>query len=106
MSWLILLIAGFLEVIWAIGLKYTDGFTKFWPSVATITAMISSFVLLGIAMKTLPMGVAYSVWVGIGAVGAVLMGVLLFSESVSLLKFISVSLIVLGIIGLKISSTP
>ncbi len=106
MSWLILLIAGFLEVIWAIGLKYTDGFTKFWPSVATIAAMISSFVLLGIAMKTLPMGVAYSVWVGIGAVGAVLMGVLLFSESVSLLKIISVSLIVLGIIGLKISSTP
>jgi quaternary ammonium compound-resistance protein SugE len=104
LAWLILVIAGFFETGWAIGLKYTDGFTRFWPSVGTVLAMIISVVLLGAAMKTLPVGSAYAVWVGIGAVGTVILGVVLFGDSSSPARMLSVGLIVLGIIGLKIAS--
>ncbi len=104
MAWLVLLLAGVLEVVWAVGLKYTDGFTRFVPSVITVTAMAVSVILLAYAMRTLPMGTAYAVWVGIGAVGAVIMGVLLFDEPVTLLRMASVGLVVAGIIGLKLAS--
>jgi len=103
MSWLILFVAGLFEIVWAIGLKYTDGFTRLVPSVITLIAAAISFGLLGLAMKTLPVGTAYSVWVGIGAAGTVLMGVLLFSEPVNALRIGSVALIVLGVLGLKLS---
>ncbi|MDZ4297827.1 MAG: quaternary ammonium compound efflux SMR transporter SugE [Moraxellaceae bacterium] len=105
MAWLVLLLAGILEVVWAVGLKYTDGFTKFTPSVITLTAMVASVVLLASAMKTLPMGTAYAVWVGIGAVGAVIMGVVLFDEPVTVLRIGSVGLVIAGIIGLKLASS-
>jgi quaternary ammonium compound-resistance protein SugE len=104
MAWLLLAIAGLLEVGWAIGLKYTEGFTRPWPSVLTAVAMILSVVLLGIAMKTLPVGTAYAVWVGIGAVGTVILGIVLFAEPADLPRLVSVGLIVAGIIGLKLSS--
>ncbi|MDP1539993.1 MAG: quaternary ammonium compound efflux SMR transporter SugE [Moraxellaceae bacterium] len=105
MAWLVLLLAGILEVVWAVGLKYTDGFTKLTPSVITLTAMVASVVLLASAMKTLPMGTAYAVWVGIGAVGAVIMGVVLFDEPVTVLRIGSVGLVIAGIIGLKLASS-
>ena len=92
MSWFILVIAGLLEVSWAIGLKYTEGFTKLWPSIGTILSLVVSFVLLGLAMKTLPVGVAYAVWVGIGLVGTAILGILLFDESAQTLKLISLGL--------------
>jgi quaternary ammonium compound-resistance protein SugE len=104
MNWAILVVAGIFEVGWAIGLKYTDGFTRLWPSVWTVLAMIISLGLLGIAMKTLPVGTAYSVWVGVGAVGTVVLGIVLLGESASLARVISVSLIVAGIVGLKLST--
>lgn len=104
MSWLILVIAGLLETGWAIGLKYTEGFTRLWPSVWTVAAMIVSFWLLALAMKALPVGTAYGVWVGIGAVGTVILGIVLFNEPVNPMRLISVGLIILGIIGLKLSS--
>ena len=104
MNWAILVVAGIFEVGWAIGLKYTDGFTRPWPSVWTVLAMIISLGLLGIAMKTLPVGTAYSVWVGVGAVGTVVLGIVLLGESASLARVISVSLIVAGIVGLKLST--
>lgn len=104
MAWVLVVIAGVLEVGWAIGLKYTEGFTRLWPSVMTVSAMIASFLLLSVAMKTLPVGTAYSVWVGIGAVGAVIMGILLFGEAASVIRLGSIGLIVAGIIGLKLST--
>ena len=104
MSWIILLIAGLLEVVWAIGLKYTHGFTRLTPSIITITAMIVSIALLSWAMRTLPVGTAYAVWTGIGAVGAAITGILLLGESASLPRIISLCLIVIGILGLKFSS--
>lgn len=104
MNWIILLIAGLFEIVWAVGLKYTVGFTKLWPSVITIVAMIISFVLLGIAMKTMPAGTAYAVWVGIGIVGTVILGVILFAEPVNALRIFSIVLIMAGVIGLKLSS--
>ena len=104
MNWAILVVAGIFEVGWAIGLKYTEGFTRLWPSVWTVLAMIISLGLLGIAMKTLPVGTAYSVWVGVGAVGTVVLGIVLLGESASLARMISVSLIVAGIVGLKLST--
>jgi quaternary ammonium compound-resistance protein SugE len=103
MSWLILFVAGLFEIVWAIGLKYTDGFTRLFPSAITLIAAAISFGLLGLAMKTLPVGTAYSVWVGIGAAGTVLMGILLFNEPVNALRIGSVVLIVLGVLGLKLS---
>lgn len=104
MAWLLLLIAGLLEVGWAIGLKYTEGFTRLWPSVGTLTAMTLSVVLLGIAMKSLPVGTSYAVWVGVGAVGTAILGMVLFGESASAGRLISLGLIVAGIVGLKLAS--
>jgi quaternary ammonium compound-resistance protein SugE len=103
MSWLLLIIAGLFETGWAIGLKYTEGFTRFWPSVGTVLAMVISVVMLGIAMKQLPVGSAYAVWVGIGAVGTVILGIILLGDSASLPRLISVGFIILGIIGLKLA---
>ncbi|EKI0253234.1 MULTISPECIES: quaternary ammonium compound efflux SMR transporter SugE [Enterobacter cloacae complex] len=104
MSWIVLFIAGLLEVVWAIGLKYTHGFTRLTPSVITVTAMIVSIVLLSWAMRSLPVGTAYAVWTGIGAVGAAITGILLLGESASLARIASLALIVAGIIGLKLST--
>ena len=104
MNWIILVVAGLFEVCWAIGLKYTDGFSKFWPSVATIVAMAISVALLGFVMKTVPTGTAYAVWVGIGAVGTVILGIVLLGESASPMRLVSLALIVLGIIGLKLAT--
>ena len=104
MDWIILFIAGLFETAWAIGLKYTDGFTRLWPSVGTLVAMIISVVLLGYAMKSLPVGTAYAVWTGIGAVGTVILGIVLFSEPVNVGRVISIALIIAGIIGLKFVS--
>lgn len=104
MSWIILFIAGLLEVVWAIGLRYTHGFTRLTPSVITVTAMIVSIVLLSWAMRSLPVGTAYAVWTGIGAVGAAITGILLLGESASLARIASLALIVAGIIGLKLST--
>ena len=104
MSWFILVIAGLLEVVWAIGLEYTHGFTRITPSIITVVAMLISVVLLSWAMKTLPVGTAYAVWTGIGAVGAAIAGIVLLGESASLARIVSLCLIVAGIIGLKISA--
>lgn len=104
MSWFILLLAGLLEIGWAIGLKYSEGFTRFWPSVWTLVAMVASMVLLAIAMKSLPVGTAYAVWVGIGAVGTVVLGIVLFNESADFWRMASVGLIVAGIVGLKLAT--
>ncbi|HEM8612675.1 TPA: quaternary ammonium compound efflux SMR transporter SugE [Citrobacter amalonaticus] len=104
MSWIILLIAGLLEVVWAVGLKYTHGFSRLAPSIITIAAMIVSMALLAWAMKTLPVGTAYAVWTGIGAVGAAITGILLLGESANPMRLASLALIVVGIIGLKLST--
>jgi quaternary ammonium compound-resistance protein SugE len=104
MTWLILVIAGLFETAWAIGLKYTDGFSRFWPSFWTIVAMVISVWLLGLSVKSLPVGTAYAIWVGIGAVGTVILGIWLFNEPVSPLRIISLLLIIAGIIGLKLAS--
>lgn len=104
MSWFILCIAGLLEVVWAVGLKYTHGFSRLWPSIITVVAMVVSVALLSWAMKTLPTGTAYAVWTGIGAVGAAATGILLLGESASPARLASLALIVVGIIGLKLST--
>ena len=104
MSWLLLVLAGLFEVAWAIGLKYTEGFTRLWPSVATLAAMAVSVVLLGIAMKNLPVGTAYAVWVGVGAVGTAILGMVLLGEPSSPGRLISLGLIVAGIVGLKLAT--
>ncbi|VED54777.1 Quaternary ammonium compound-resistance protein sugE [Raoultella terrigena] len=104
MSWLILLIAGLLEVVWAVGLKYTHGFSRLIPSAITIVAMVVSMALLSWAMKTLPVGTAYAVWTGIGAVGAAIAGIVLLGESASPMRIASLACIVIGIIGLKLST--
>ena len=104
MSWFILFIAGLLEVVWAVGLKYTHGFSRLLPGVITIVAMVLSMALLSWAMKTLPVGTAYAVWTGIGAVGAALAGIVLLGESTSAMRIASLACIVVGIIGLKISA--
>lgn len=104
MAWFILIVAGLFEVGWAVGLKYTEGFTRFWPSVGTAASMAISVVLLGIAMKSLPMSTAYSVWVGIGAVGAVVLGIVLFKEPASVARLLSVALVMAGIVGLQMTS--
>ncbi|PLC53662.1 quaternary ammonium compound-resistance protein SugE [Pollutimonas nitritireducens] len=103
-SWIVLFIAGLLEVGWAIGLKYTVGFTRLWPSVGTVFAMVASVLLLGLAMKQLPVGSAYAIWVGVGAVGTVILGIFLFGESASPARLISVGFIIAGIIGLKLAA--
>ncbi|MFJ5445973.1 quaternary ammonium compound efflux SMR transporter SugE [Methylobacillus methanolivorans] len=104
MNWFILVVAGLLEVGWAIGLKYSDGFTKPIPSVLTIICILLSLGLLSIAMKGLPLGTAYAVWVGIGAIGTAICGIVLFGESAAFLRIASLSLIVAGIIGLKLAT--
>lgn len=104
MAWFILVLAGLFETGWAVGLKASAGFTKLWPSVWTAVSMTISVVLLGIAMKSLPVGTAYAVWTGIGAVGAVILGVVVFGEQAGTLRILSVLLIVAGIVGLKLTS--
>ena len=104
MAWVILVVAGLFEVAWAIGLKYTEGYTRLWPTVGTVAAMIISIVLLGLAMKSLPVGTSYAVWVGVGAIGTAALGILLFGESASPGRLISLGLIVAGIVGLKLAS--
>jgi quaternary ammonium compound-resistance protein SugE len=104
MTWVILVIAGLFEVVWAIGLKYTEGFTRLWPTVGTVVAMVLSVWLLGVAMKSLPVGTAYAVWVGVGAVGTVILGIALFGEPANTARIISVSLIIAGIVGLKLAT--
>ncbi|TEF20162.1 quaternary ammonium compound efflux SMR transporter SugE [Pseudomonas aeruginosa] len=103
MSWIILFFAGLFEVGWAVGLKYTEGFSKPLPTVLTALAMLVSLGLLGLAMKRLPLGTAYAVWTGVGAVGTVIAGIVLFGESMALLRLASVALIVCGLVGLKLS---
>lgn len=104
MNWIALFVAGLLEVIWAIGLKYTEGFTRLWPSVGTALAFLMSLGLLGWAMRDLPVGTAYAVWVGIGAVGTAIVGMALLGEPASLSRILSLGLVVAGIVGLKLSS--
>lgn len=105
MPWGILVLAGLCEIGWAIGLKYSHGFTRLWPSVGTVIGMLISIWLLGVAMKTLPVGTAYSVWVGIGAVGTAMLGMALLGEPVSAARLASIALILAGIIGLKLTSS-
>jgi len=104
MSWIILFFAGLFEVGWAVGLKYTDGFSKPLPTVLTVAAMAISLGLLGLAMKELPLGTAYAIWTGVGAVGTVIAGILLFGESMALVRLVSVALIIAGLVGLKVSA--
>ena len=104
MSWIILFFAGLFEVGWAVGLKYTDGFSKPLPTALTIAAMAVSLGLLGLSMKELPLGTAYAIWTGVGAVGTVIAGIILFGESMALFRLASVALIICGLIGLKIST--
>lgn len=104
MSWFLLIVAGLFEVGWAVGLKYTDGFTRPWPSVLTTAAMLVSIGLLGWAMRTLPVGTAYAVWTGIGAVGTVILGIVLFGEPATAARLACIALILSGIVGLKLTA--
>ncbi|WP_090577161.1 quaternary ammonium compound efflux SMR transporter SugE [Nitrosomonas sp. Nm58] len=103
MAWVILVLAGLFEVGWAVGLKYTEGFSRFWPTLWTVLAIIASLWLLGIAMKSLPVSTAYSVWVGVGTIGTVILGIVLFEEPASATRLMSIVLIIAGIIGLKLA---
>ena len=102
MAWAILFVAGLMEIGWAIGLKYTEGFTKLMPSALTLACMLASIVLLGLAVKTLPIGTAYAVWTGIGAVGTAILGIILFGDPATALRLACIGLIVAGTIGLKL----
>lgn len=104
MAWVYLFFAGLFEIGWAVGLKYTDGFSRFWPTVATVAAMVLSLWLLGLALRALPLGTAYAVWTGIGTVGTALLGIALFHESADLLRLASIGLILAGIVGLRLVS--
>ena len=104
MSWTILFLAGIFEIFWAVGLKYSDGFTKLFPTIFTIVTMIISFYLLSLALKALPIGTAYAVWVGIGTVGTVIAGIMLFGESMNLIRVVSILFILIGIVGLKFTT--
>ena len=104
MAWTLLLVAGFFEIVWATLLKFTDGFTKVWPSVGTVVAMGISMVCLSFALRAIPMGTAYVVWTGIGAVGTVILGIVLFDEPKNAVRLAFIALIILGIVGLKLSS--
>lgn len=106
MAWVILIIAGLFEVGWAVGLKYSDGMTRPWPLAATAVALLLSMGLLAVAMQTLPLGTAYTVWTGIGAIGSVVLGIWLFGEPAGAMRLACVALILTGIIGLKLTSTP
>lgn len=105
MAWLYLMLAGLFEVGWAVGLKYTEGFTRLWPTLWTIAAMVASLTLLGLALRILPLGTAYAIWTGIGTVGTVVLGIWLFGESTAVLRLACIGLIVAGIVGLKLVST-
>lgn len=105
MSWVVLIIASFFEIAWAIGLKYTEGFTRLWPTVGTVAALIASVGLLGVAAKTLPIGTAYAVWTGIGAAGTVVCGIIFLGEPAAVGRLVCVGLIVAGVIGLKITAS-
>ncbi len=102
MAWVYLLIAGVLEVVWAVGLKYSEGWTKLYPSIFTIVSMIIGFYFLSLSVKTLPLGTAYAVWTGIGTIGTVIFGIIFFKEPIDLIKTICILLIVIGIVGLKL----
>lgn len=104
MAWVLLFIAGLFEIIWATGLKYTEGWTRFFPSLLTITAMFVSFYFLSLAIRTLPLGTAYAVWTGIGTVGAMIVGLIFFDESHDISKYLCILLIVIGVAGLKLTS--
>ena len=104
MAWVVLFVAGLFEIGWAVGLKYTEGFTRLWPTVATGVALTMSLALLGIALRTLPLGTAYAVWTGIGSVGTAILGVVLFREPATVMRLLCIGLIVAGIIGLKLAS--
>jgi quaternary ammonium compound-resistance protein SugE len=103
LAWVILFIAGLLEIVWAVGLKYTEGFTRLWPSVATGVALVGSMVLLGVAVRTLPLGTAYAVWTGIGTVGTAVLGIVLFREPATAMRLACIGLILAGIIGLRLA---
>lgn len=105
MAWIALLVASFLEVVWSLAMKQSDGFTRLWPSVLTITTMIGSFVLLAISMKTLPLGTAYPIWTGIGAIGAFVVGILMLGESVSVTRIVAMILIASGLVLMKMGSS-
>jgi len=105
MAWVVLFLAGLLEIGWAVGLKYTDGFTRPLPTAATVVSMIASLALLGLALRTLPLGTAYAVWTGIGTVGTVIVGMLVLGESTAVLRLACIGLIVAGIVGLKLLTT-
>jgi quaternary ammonium compound-resistance protein SugE len=104
MNWIILIVAGLFEIAWAVGLKYTEGFTRPWPTVGTVFAMAISLGLLGIAMKTIPVGTAYAVWVGVGMTGTAILGIVLFDESANALRLLSLGFIVAGLVGLKLAT--
>lgn len=104
MAWVILFLAGLFEIGWAIGLKYTAGYTRLWPSIGTVLGMVISVLLLGVAMKSLPVGTAYAVWVGVGAVGTAILGMVLFGEAANAGRIASLVLIVVGIVGLKLAT--
>ena len=104
MAWVFLFVAGLFEIGWAVGLKYTDGFTRFWPTVATGTALVASMALLGVALRTLPLGSAYAIWTGIGSVGTAVLGIVLFREPATAMRLACIALIVAGIIGLKLAT--
>jgi quaternary ammonium compound-resistance protein SugE len=104
MPWTLLFLAGLFEVAWAVGLKYTDGFTKWMPTTLTVAAMVASIVLLGLAVKHLPLGTAYAVWTGIGTIGTVVLGIVLLGDSAAPLRIVCLALIMLGIVGLKLTA--
>jgi quaternary ammonium compound-resistance protein SugE len=104
MVWILLVLAGLFEIVWAVGLKYTEGFTRLWPTVGTVAAMIVSFGLLAHVLKTLPIGTAYAIWTGIGAVGTALVGIIVLGESASLARLACIGMIAAGIVGLKLVS--
>ena len=104
MAWVALLLAGFLEIVWALGLKYSAGFTRFWPSLATCVAIALSFGLLGLSLKSVPFGTAYAIWTGIGAAGSIVVGMVIFSEPTDPVRIICLTLIVAGVVGLKLNS--
>ncbi len=106
MAWVVLFVAGLFEVGWAIGLKYTEGFTRLWPTVGTLISVVVSMGLLGVALRTLPVGTGYAVWTGIGTVGTVVLGIILFREPATAARLFCIALIVAGIVGLRLVSAP
>jgi quaternary ammonium compound-resistance protein SugE len=103
MAWVVLFVAGLLEIAWAVGLKYTEGFTRLWPSLATGVAVVGSMGLLAVAVRTLPLGTSYAIWTGIGIVGTAVLGILLFGEPATAIRLACITLIVAGIVGLKLT---